>query len=211
MTLRAHTCVVLLSIVCLFSSGCSGVLGLIEIGARIGVAAAEDAKRQADSDKKYKAQQAQARAEALRMRAEAMANPCQPSCEGKACGGDGCGGDCGICERIGVTQSGIVHERTQVGLGKTYPHKHGSVVVRYERKRVTNGVITQQFSTGKSISVPLSRFRKGLKEAIQLMVKAEKRRFVIPAHLIDEAPTEVAITDDAYVYDVTLFAFKPPY
>ena len=211
MTLLNHRCVLLLIVACLFGSGCSGVLGLIELGARVGAAVAKDSERQARWEKKLRAQQAQARVDAAKMRAEAMANPCQPSCEGQVCGGDGCGGDCGICGRTGVTQSGIVHERTQLGLGKTYPHKHGSVVVRYERKRVTNGVITHQFSTGKSITAPLSRFRKGLKEAIQLMVKAEKRRFVIPAHLIDEAPAEEYSEGDSYVYDVTLFAFKSPY
>lgn len=185
---------------------------MVRLGAEIGIGAATAHKNRKNAQLSLVAQQEltprQARflvMEKAKVPPETLAVPCQPSCIGRECGSDGCGGSCGECGPEGTTQSGIVHKRLRLGLGASYPHQGSLVVIRFVEQVFRNRTITRSISSGKSFTVPLRKLIPPMREAIQMMVKAEQRRFVIPAELFDSAPADAAGT--AYTFDITLFAF----
>src|SRR5262245_55217180 len=82
-----------------------------------------------------------------------------------------------------VTPSGLASRVLQVGLGNTHPQPTSTVTGHYTGWTPDGTEFDSSVRRGQPETFPLDNVIPGWIEALQLMVKGEKRRFWIPGNL----------------------------
>ena len=100
------------------------------------------------------------------------------------------------------TSSGIAPRVLSVGLGSIHPSPTNTVTVNYTGW-TTDGKMFDS-SRGVPISFKLTEVIPGWTEAVQLMVKGEKRRFWIPGSLAYDTSLDSRNPKGTLVFDIEL-------
>lgn len=131
-------------------------------------------------------------------------------CVERTCGSDSYGRSCGVCEATGVTASGIAHRRISLGLGESYPNDDSRVTFHFIERDSDGRPIASTYATKNTVTLPVNRLIDGLREGVQMMRKAEKRLFVIPADLVNRSARMPIDKSGHYTFELQLFAFSSP-
>ena len=107
-----------------------------------------------------------------------------------------------------VTPSGLASKVLQVGLGSTHPKTTSLVTVHYTGW-LPDGTEFDTTRNGQPATFPVDQVIPGWTEALQLMVKGEKRRFWIPGKLgYDNIPSRPGVPKGDLIFDIELIEIR---
>jgi FKBP-type peptidyl-prolyl cis-trans isomerase len=106
------------------------------------------------------------------------------------------------------TASGIASRVLSVGLGSVHPTPANTVTVNYTGWTTDGKMFDSSSSQGGPVSFPLNQVIPGWTEAVQLMVKGEKRRFWIPGKLAYDDSTDPRNPKGTLVFDIELIEIR---
>jgi FKBP-type peptidyl-prolyl cis-trans isomerase len=104
-----------------------------------------------------------------------------------------------------------VHRRIGLGLGERYPDDHSRVTFHFIERDSEGRPIASTYAAKNTVTLPVNRLIDGLREGVQMMRKAERRLFVIPAELVNRVENMPINQSGHYVFEVQLFAFSSTY
>lgn len=199
----------------LFSAGCvQHVFQAIMLGAEIGAAIHDaDERKDRDAANQLVLQRANRVIYQFVTRGPAASTAqttYRSGCVERTCGIDSYGRSCGVCEATGVTESGIAHRRIGLGLGERYPNDDSRVTFHFIERDSAGRQIASTYATKNTVTLPVNRLIDGLREGVQMMRKAEKRLFLIPADLVNRSALMPINKGGHYTFEVQLFAFSSP-
>jgi peptidylprolyl isomerase len=106
------------------------------------------------------------------------------------------------------TASGLASKVITVGLGSVHPTLQSKVTIHYTGWTTDGKMFDSSYLRPGPTTMTVNDFVPGFKEALQLLVVGEKRRFWIPGSLAyDNSPREDA-PKGMLVFDVELLAIK---
>jgi FKBP-type peptidyl-prolyl cis-trans isomerase len=113
------------------------------------------------------------------------------------------------------TASGLAFKVLQPGTGKEHPGEADKVKVHYTGWTTDGKMFDSSVARGEPLRFGVNEVIKGWTEALQLMVKGEKRRLWIPGNLAyGDRPSRPGAPAGMLVFDVELLDFtaapKPP-
>ena len=106
------------------------------------------------------------------------------------------------------TPSGIASRVLSVGLGSIHPTPTNTVTVNYAGWTTDGKMFDSSANQGGPISFKLTEVIPGWTEAVQLMVKGEKRRFWIPGNLAYDSSTDSRRPKGTLVFDIELVEMR---
>ncbi|MCG7531612.1 FKBP-type peptidyl-prolyl cis-trans isomerase [Psychrobium sp. MM17-31] len=110
---------------------------------------------------------------------------------------------------VQTTPSGLQYLVLEKGEGEEHPTARSNVTVHYHGTLLDGTVFDSSVERGKTISFGLNQVIPGWTEGVQLMVKGDKTRFFIPAHLAygNRAAGKIK-PGSTLIFDIELIDFK---
>jgi peptidylprolyl isomerase len=106
------------------------------------------------------------------------------------------------------TPSGIASKVLRVGLGTVRPTPRSTVTVHYTGWTMDGKQFESSLDRGKPATFRLDEVIPGWTEALQLMVRTEKRRFWIPGHLAYDNSPDPTAPKGMLVFDIELLEVR---
>ncbi len=106
------------------------------------------------------------------------------------------------------TPSGIASKMLRVGLGSTRPTPQNTVTVHYAGWTADGTPFENSYDSGRPAQFKLTQVIPGWTEAVQLMVKGEKRRFWIPGHLAYDNSPDPTAPKGMLIFDIELLEIR---
>lgn len=123
-----------------------------------------------------------------------------------ACSGGA--GDLEIPDDALRTPSGIASKVLRVGLGTVRPTPRSTVTVHYTGWTMDGKQFDSSLDNGKPATFRLDEVIPGWTEALQLMVRTEKRRVWIPGHLAYDNVPDPTAPKGMLVFDIELLEVR---
>ena len=106
------------------------------------------------------------------------------------------------------TASGIYYIMEKEGTGDAHPDASSSIKAHYHGTLLNGEVFDSSYNRGKPLEFPLGRVVKGWQEAIPMLKKGGKGKFIIPSALAyGSRPSGKIPANSVLVFDIELIDF----